>query len=147
MGSQQSLESFKSTVAWCLKHNVPTIKAFPLMLLRGTDVANRKHEWGLTESSGSMPVVLSSNTFTFDDWLAMARLSEALKKTEGRHPSTIEELERIASTCEVDGTRYSPKPADEIRFRTLSIPSQTTLDEALVIAYADRISRMCSIFG
>ena len=144
---EQSLESFKDTVSWCLKHNVPTIKAFPLMLLRGTDVATRKHEWGLTESSGSMPVVLSSNTFTFDDWLAMARLSEALKKTEGRHPSTIEELERIASTCEVDGTRYSPKPADEIRFRTLSIPSQTALDGALVIAYADRISRMCSIFG
>ena len=89
----------------------------------------------------------SFGIFTFDDWLAKARLSEALKITEGRHPSTIEELEHLASTCEVDGTRYSPKPADEIRFRTLSIPSQSELDGALVIAYADRISRMCSFFG
>jgi radical SAM superfamily enzyme YgiQ (UPF0313 family) len=144
---EQSLESFKHTVSWCLKHNVPTIKAFPLMLLRGTDVANRKHEWDLTESSGPMPVVLSSNTFTFNDWLAMARLSEALKKTEDHHPSSIEELEHIAATCEVDATRYSPKPAKEIQFRSLSMPSQTAIDGALVTAYADRISRMCSIFG
>ena len=54
----QTLQSFSETVDWCLEKSVPAIKAFPLMLLRGTDTEKRKEEWGLKSSEDSMPVVI-----------------------------------------------------------------------------------------
>ena len=32
----QTVEAFKNTIAWCQQRGVSNIKAFPLMLLRGT---------------------------------------------------------------------------------------------------------------
>ena len=62
---EQTLASFLETVAWCIELQVPVLKAFPLMLLRGTSVEERKREWGLVESEGSMPVVVQSDSFSF----------------------------------------------------------------------------------
>ena len=87
----QSLESFKQTVDWCLKKGVPVIKAFPLMLLRGTEVEQRRFEWGLVESDGTMPVVMQSDTYNHKEWRVMFRLSEAQKKTEKNHPADVQE--------------------------------------------------------
>jgi hypothetical protein len=68
------------------------IKAFPLMLLRGTEIEQRRDEWGLVESDGSMPVVLESDTFSQHDWNRMFEISELLKETEGKHPETVQKL-------------------------------------------------------
>ena len=88
----QTLSSFQETVDWCLRKKVPVIKAFPLMLLRGTEVEQRKKEWGLVESDGSMPVVLESDTFSQDDWHRMFEISELLEETEESHPKNVQKL-------------------------------------------------------
>jgi radical SAM superfamily enzyme YgiQ (UPF0313 family) len=106
---KQTLASFQQTVEWCLIRKVPVIKAFPLMLLRGTEVEKRKGEWGLVESEDSMAVVLESNTFSKDDWKIMSQISEALKATEGNHPDNIEQLLDNSKTMKVDMNNYRPQ--------------------------------------
>ena len=125
----QTFESFCETVNWCLEMKVPTVKAFPLMLLRGTEIEQNRDSWGLIESGGSMPVVLQSNTFSYDDWIKMAQISEALKSTEGNHPDSISKLLRLAEGLEIDVSRYRPdisvhQDDEEIQFRGISIAPQ-----------------------
>ena len=125
----QTFESFCETVNWCLEMKVPTVKAFPLMLLRGTEIEQNRDAWGLIESGGSMPVVLQSNTFSYDDWIKMAQISEALKSTEGNHPDSISKLLRLAEGLEIDVSRYRPdisvnQDDEEIQFRGISIAPQ-----------------------
>ena len=105
---EQTLESFYETISWCLKRSVPVIKAFPLMLLRGTGIDKERKKWNLSESGGSMPVVLSSNTFNYNEWCKMAQISMALSSTEGNHPSNLDELIKIAKKQEIDSTRFAP---------------------------------------
>ena len=104
----QTLSSFTETVDWCLSSGVNTIKAFPLMLLRGTELEERKSEWGLVESTDSMPVVLSSSTYSLADWKAMAKLSEALKETEGNHPKEVGKLVLFSQKMEIKMPRFRP---------------------------------------
>ena len=106
----QTLESFRETVDWCLKKGVPVIKAFPLMLLRGTQIEQHRDEWGLIESEGCMPVVRESHTFTHQEWCQMDKLSNALKETEGDHPRSISELSRIANNLDTNMARFQPLP-------------------------------------
>jgi len=105
---EQTIESFIETVDWCLKKNIPVIKAFPLMLLRGTDIEQRKDEWNLIESTHSMPTVIQSNTFSYSDWLKMYRISEALKITESNHPKSIEELVVLSNNLKINYDRFRP---------------------------------------
>jgi radical SAM superfamily enzyme YgiQ (UPF0313 family) len=104
----QTVESFEASVAWCLEREVPVIKAFPLMLLRGTPLERDREKWSLGESGGPMPVVLRSSTFDIDGWRAMARLSEALRLTERRHPKDLRELKELAAAQEPDLLRWVP---------------------------------------
>jgi len=106
---EQTLESFQESIEWCLERSVPTVKAFPLMLLRGTEVEQNREQWGLVESEGSMPVVMQSDSFTYDEWCQMAKLSEALSQTEGCHPESLQELKEIARGLEIEYDRYRPK--------------------------------------
>ena len=110
----QTLESFKQTVDWCLRNGVPVIKAFPLMLLRGTEVEQRRFEWGLVESDDTMPVVIQSDTFSHQEWLDMFRLSEALKVTEKSHPVDFQELMSISSRMSIKMDRFRPKTSTRI---------------------------------
>jgi radical SAM superfamily enzyme YgiQ (UPF0313 family) len=93
---EQTLASFEETVAWCLERRVPVIKAFPLLLLRGTALERDAARWGLQTSGGAMPMVVESHTLTRPQWEEMTRLSEALRQTEGRHPHTLAELRALA---------------------------------------------------
>jgi radical SAM superfamily enzyme YgiQ (UPF0313 family) len=90
---QQTLDSFKQTVDFCLKHKVPTVKAFPLLLLRGTQIERERDKWNLVENNEFIPEVISSNTFTESDWHQMSRIAKRLFESEGNHPLTVEELE------------------------------------------------------
>ena len=91
----QSLKSFKESVQWCLERRVPVIKAFPLMLLRGTELYDQSQKWNFRENSDNIPLVVASDTFDETDWIAMGQMAKALRETEGKHPATIKELESI----------------------------------------------------
>ena len=104
----QTLESFAASVAWCLERRVPVIKAFPLMLLRGTELERTRARWNLLESDGPMPVVVGSSTFSSAEWTEMAAIAEALKATEGSHPSTMRELTTIARGLAPQWDRWQP---------------------------------------
>ena len=105
---EQTLASFVETVRWCLERQVPVIKAFPLLLLRGTELDRDREAWGLIEDGGAMPMVIASNTFTEVDWQAMAQISAALHVTEDRHPSDIAQLVGLARELTPQVERWRP---------------------------------------
>lgn len=105
----QTLSSFEQTVAWCLERDVPVLKAFPLLLLRGTELDRDREKWGLKDTGGDMQMVYESNSFSREDWMQMARISEALKQTEHSHPKHLDELQRIAAPLEPDELRWIPE--------------------------------------
>ncbi|MBK9976176.1 MAG: radical SAM protein [Planctomycetes bacterium] len=105
---EQTLDSFKASVQWCIDRSVPVIKAFPLMLLRGTQLDAERSRWALHENDEVMPVVVESNSFTTGDWAAMAKLSDALKKTEGEHPAKVTDLAEAKVSIEPELGRWTP---------------------------------------
>lgn len=75
----QTLESFRESVSWCRERQVPRIKAWPLMLLRGTPLYNQKATYGLRESTDlRLPLVIASNSFSETDYAAMQQLAATL---------------------------------------------------------------------
>lgn len=104
----QTLTSFEQSVEYCLDHRIPVIKAFPLMLLRGTPLEQQRHKWGLVENDEPIPAVVASDSYSPEEWRRMAALSEALKATEGNHPRTLTELRWIADGHAPDPRRFSP---------------------------------------
>lgn len=87
----QTLQSFKESVQFCIDLNIKVIHAFPLMLLRGTPLYEQKHALQLVESSDvqfddipriqkDIPHVISSPSFTFEEWLKMGEIAEDLQK-------------------------------------------------------------------
>lgn len=109
---EQALSSFLASVQWCLQRRVPVIKAFPLMLLRGTPLEQKREQWKLRERGSSMPFVIASNSFDEGDWTQMARIAECLALTHGKHPTSLEELLRLAASCEPDLARWQPAPLE-----------------------------------
>ena len=109
----QTLESFEETVQFCLDHKVPVVKAFPLMLLRGTELEEKKEEWDLIESPVSagdlidrvqdgIPHVVASSSFTVEDWSRMAEIANNLARTEGNHPASVDELAKCRFSQETE---------------------------------------------
>jgi len=92
----QTLESFLESVRWCIDRGVQNIKAFPLLLLRGTPLDRERARWGFVDEGGAMPMAIESATFSQADWAKMSALSGALRLTEGRHPATIRDLLALA---------------------------------------------------
>ncbi|WP_225413585.1 B12-binding domain-containing radical SAM protein [Stigmatella hybrida] len=90
---EQTLDSFQRTVDFCLRQRVPVLKAFPLMLLRGTALERERTRWGLEESSEPIPSVIRSHTFDEQEWRRMEEIAAALRRTEGKHPACVEALE------------------------------------------------------
>jgi len=103
----QTLSSFRQTVEWCLNREVQLIKAFPLMLLKGTELAQCASDWNLEESDTTIPWVKSSKTFNEKDWRKMNAISSALHWSENKHPKTLRSL--LAENTEDDNSeRWSP---------------------------------------
>ncbi|HEY8206183.1 MAG TPA: radical SAM protein [Myxococcaceae bacterium] len=103
---EQTLRSFLETVRWCLDRQVPVIRAFPLLLLRGTALERDRARWGLVTDGGPMEMAVESTTFRRADWEAMARVSQALQLTEGRHPRRLDELLERSEAMEPDRSRW-----------------------------------------
>jgi hypothetical protein len=108
---EQTLESFEQTVAWCLKRCIPAIKAFPLLLLRGTELERDRAAWGLEDDGSAMAAVVASKTFSHDDWLQMDRIARALAATEGHHPASLQELLELVPAAPHNAPTWRPLAA------------------------------------
>ncbi len=75
----QTRTSFEASVRWCFDRGVPVVRAFPLMLLRGTGLEVERARWGLVESGDVIPVVVRSDSFDEEDWRGMRRLAADLE--------------------------------------------------------------------
>jgi radical SAM superfamily enzyme YgiQ (UPF0313 family) len=127
---QQTLQSFKASVQFCKDHEVPTIYAYPLMLLRGTPLHDMKHELGLIESTDidlkidraqdGIPHVIASPSFTYADWSEMAKIAESLddynaKQAKNSYMSTTKMTETLRHTMwheSDDRSRLNKKSLD-----------------------------------
>jgi len=84
----QTVQSFKESIEFCKDYGVPTIYAYPLMLLRGTPLHAKKEQLQLIESSDlelqinriqeNIPHVVASPSFSYEDWCSMAKMAESL---------------------------------------------------------------------
>ncbi len=88
----QTLNSYLETIEYLNKRNVPVIKTFPLMLLRGTDLYDRKKELGLVENyevwnyeidriQDRIPHVVFSPSFSYLEGKEMSRIAGYLSKS------------------------------------------------------------------
>jgi len=77
----QTISSFKESVKFANDSGCQNIKAFPLMLLKGTELFERKEEFGFKEGlwgEYNLPVVMESNSFSFDDWKLMEEIASSI---------------------------------------------------------------------
>ena len=74
----QTLGSFEASVRWCRDRGVALVRAFPLMLLRGTGLDRDRQRWGLIESTDAIPVVVASDTFSLDECARMREIADSL---------------------------------------------------------------------
>lgn len=75
----QTLDRFRMSVDWCLQRGVPRVRAWPLMLLRGTVLHAQRERWGYVESvDNRIPIVVESDSFSRDDHDEMARIADGL---------------------------------------------------------------------
>ena len=87
---KQTIASFNESIAYCKTLGIPVIYAFPLMLHRGTWLWENRDELGL-KSESHIPLfdisrqqhgvthVVESPTFTYAEWLHMAKIAEELE--------------------------------------------------------------------
>lgn len=107
---EQTLSSFMETVDWCLKRQIPIIKAFPLMLLRGTPLERDRAQWGFITDDQAMPKVIASDTFGPNEWKIMNRISTALQASEGAHPRGVLTLLTHTKPSSSEENRWQPNP-------------------------------------
>lgn len=78
----QTLNSFNETIEKLKKINVKSITAFPLMLLKGTELYDTKDNYNFKEmplGKYSIPTVVSSNSFNETEWLQMKEIADSLE--------------------------------------------------------------------
>lgn len=81
----QTVDSFMRSIEYLRQKNVRTIKAFPLMLLEGTKLANEKEKYSIVEDridESEIPHVVESYSFTRSDWKVMHILANNLNLIE-----------------------------------------------------------------
>ena len=81
----QTLDSFKRSIEFVQSRGCETIKAFPLMLLRGTELYYEKEKWDIREETTGefeIPIVTSSNSFTRDEWGKMNEIANNLTPSD-----------------------------------------------------------------
>ena len=75
----QTVKRFQDSVDWCLERGVPRVRAWPLMLLRGTAIHAEREKWGYVESVGErIPIVAESRWFSRSEHSRMADIASGL---------------------------------------------------------------------
>lgn len=69
---------FQASIDWLQERGAPKIRAWPLMLLRGTALYYQRDRWGYVESDDRIPIVIESSSFSCDDHVEMKRIAEGL---------------------------------------------------------------------
>jgi radical SAM superfamily enzyme YgiQ (UPF0313 family) len=80
----QTIDSFSKSIDFLIDHNCKNIKAFPLMLLKGTELFYQKEKYSLIErqmGDFKIPTVIASSTFTENEWEKMDQIASALTST------------------------------------------------------------------
>lgn len=78
----QTVESFEKSISILQENGCTDITAFPLMLLKGTELYSEKDKWGMKEEvvgDFGIPTVTSSNSFTKNDWLQMNDVAQSIQ--------------------------------------------------------------------
>jgi len=80
----QTVDSFSKSIDFLIDHNCKNIKAFPLMLLKGTELFYQKEKYAFIEremGAFKIPTVVASSTFTENEWEKMDQIASALNPT------------------------------------------------------------------
>lgn len=81
----QTVASFKESINYLKQRHVLIIKAFPLMLLEGTQLAKDKDEFQITEDfidESGIPHVVSCHSFTRSEWNEMHSYASQLTESK-----------------------------------------------------------------
>ncbi len=81
----QTFSSFKGSVDFLKAQDCQNIKAYPLMLLKGTELYEQREKWNCQEKvigDFHIPVVVSANSFDEQEWFRMKALAESLDVCE-----------------------------------------------------------------
>ncbi|MEZ4828272.1 MAG: B12-binding domain-containing radical SAM protein [Bacteroidia bacterium] len=77
----QTVDSFKKSIGFLRSNGCTKMTAYPLMLLKGTELYHQKNKWQMKEEplgEFDIPVVTSSSTFDRDDWYRMGEIANTL---------------------------------------------------------------------
>jgi len=77
----QTPESFRRSVDFVEENGCDNLTAYPLMLLKGTELYAEREKWGFKEKRMGMfgiPFVMRSHSFSEDEWCEMKGLAEDL---------------------------------------------------------------------
>lgn len=77
----QTLDSFKESIEFVYENGCTNITAFPLMLLKGTELYQQKDQFGFKEQESgeyNIPVVIQSNSFSEREWYQMETIASFL---------------------------------------------------------------------
>lgn len=77
----QTVDSFQKSISILSNNGCTEITAFPLMLLRGTELYAEKEKWRMKEEiigDYQIPTVTSSSSFSKEEWLVMSRIANSL---------------------------------------------------------------------
>lgn len=81
----QTVSSFSQTIDLIQSYGCQNLTAYPLMLLKGTELYAEKEKWNFTEKAigdFNIPVVVSSNSFTEDEWQKMNEIADGLMNNQ-----------------------------------------------------------------
>jgi len=81
----QTVQSFKDSIEYLQHRRVDIIKAFPLMLLEGTQLLKDKDKYKIVEDvidDGGIPHVVESYSFTRGEWQVMHQYAQNLSISE-----------------------------------------------------------------
>lgn len=79
----QTLDSFKKSVDFVLDNGCENITAYPLMLLKGTELYDQKERFSFKEKEVgdfNIPVVIECDSFSEKDWHLMKNMAESLNE-------------------------------------------------------------------
>lgn len=98
----QTFASFVESVTWCKEHRVPRVRAWPLMLLRGTELYLERKRWGFVESVGErIPIVVGSDTFSREDHLRMTAFAERVNQQSYKLAAPRDRAHRTAAVAAI----------------------------------------------
>lgn len=78
---KQTLQSFKQSIDFAYKNGCLNLTAYPMMLLKGTELFYQKELFGFREQEigeFNIPVVVESNSFSENEWYLMQEIAQSL---------------------------------------------------------------------